>query len=100
MEQTEPLDATDETMRTQETALGHLVADAMRTLMGTDIAVWNSGAARSDAVSSTHALPVRSVTTSSQSFTLPIRILYRFTRACFDAKTCASCYPLRHMLES
>lgn len=55
MEQTEPLDATDETMRTQETALGHLVADAMRTLMGTDIAVWNSGAARSDAVSSTHS---------------------------------------------
>ena len=74
MEQTDPLDATDETMRTQETALGHLVADAMRTLMGTDIAVWNSGAARSDAVSFTHALPVRSFAELHTAHSYPVQI--------------------------
>lgn len=55
------LDARSETMRTSETALGNLLADAMRLALDCDVAFFNSGTVRSDAVHPAGQLCVRDV---------------------------------------
>jgi 2',3'-cyclic-nucleotide 2'-phosphodiesterase (5'-nucleotidase family) len=45
-----PLDAVTLTLRTSETNLGNLIADAMRAEVGSDVAIVNSGGIRGDRV--------------------------------------------------
>jgi 2',3'-cyclic-nucleotide 2'-phosphodiesterase (5'-nucleotidase family) len=45
---TTPLDSRRATVRSQEAAIGNLIADAMRTAVGADVAVTNGGGIRAD----------------------------------------------------
>ncbi|KAL4997259.1 Metallo-dependent phosphatase-like protein [Aspergillus recurvatus] len=45
-----PIDARNATIRSQETNMGNMLADAVRAFYGTDIGLFNSGAVRSDRI--------------------------------------------------
>ncbi|KAK2077429.1 hypothetical protein QBZ16_004274 [Prototheca wickerhamii] len=56
-----PLDARSDAMRSGETALGNLLADAMRLALGCEVAFFNGGTVRSDGVHPPGQLRVRDV---------------------------------------